>query len=217
MKVGAVRMVGQLFGGGDDPMLESVAHLVAFAERAVVDQRGAEELGGVSGRSMVECIVRDRSGAGEHVAQDRRRGRAADTQPVQDTVRRPRGLQRSEISAERSDGSGGAGGTETVDLVSEIAGGAAGGGIKVFLGAASAAHLRADDPSARLAQARVRFAQRRTTVLLTAIAAGFAVQPPALAAAAHRFSVDATLHGGQAPAPEAWLSPAGDLGHVVRS
>ena len=85
-------MVGQLFGGGDDPMLEAVAHLVALGERAMLNERGAEELGGVSGRSLVECIVRDRSGTSEHVTQDRRRRRAADTQPVQDTVRRPRGL-----------------------------------------------------------------------------------------------------------------------------
>ena len=31
----------------------------------MLDERGAEELGGVSGRSLVECIVRDRSGASD--------------------------------------------------------------------------------------------------------------------------------------------------------
>src|SRR6202035_4496539 len=132
-----------------------------------LDGRGAKELSGVSGRGLVERVVRDRSGTSEHVAQDRRGRRAADAQPVKDTVRRPRGLQSGKVSVELCDGSGVAASTQTLDLVSEIAGGAAGGGVEVFLGAASAAHLCADDSSARLAQPRVRFAQRRSTVLLT--------------------------------------------------
>jgi hypothetical protein len=188
-------------------------HLVSIRERVVTDECGAQELDFVTVGQFVERGVRDRPAAGEHLAQDRRGRGPADPEPVKDGVRRPRRLKRHQIPAGCRDRGRITGAAHPRHLLDEVAVGAPPGRVEVLFGSAATTDLGADNPGAPLTQPCVRSFERRSAPLTAALAAGGAVQPATLAAAAHRLAVDAALHPCQAATPPALAA----TGHIRRS
>jgi len=104
--------------------LKAMQHLVSIRERAVTDECGPQELDCVTVGQLVKRDVRDRPGAGEHLAQDRRGRGPADPKPVKDGVRRPPSLERRQIPAECRDRSRITGAAHPRDLLHEVTVGA---------------------------------------------------------------------------------------------
>jgi hypothetical protein len=160
--------IGQVSGHSGDPMLEAMTDLIACGQRAVLHECGTEELDRVAVLEVVERLVGDRSHPGDELAQDRRGGGPADSEPVQHAVGGPRGSERGEVPIELAQGVRVAGLLQSHDLIGEVAVSAATCCIEVVLSSAATADLAADDPRARFAEPDVGCAERGPSCLSTA-------------------------------------------------